>query len=134
MFVTLFGGISFGYFQNGVFTTDTELPFINQVTTITLDKNGNYQQYLMDNEYPVILSTGSNPGNPLLFGAGAELFLANNLPQYENGVLKLEKLGFEPVVVGYIVGGIMSTLGNTSVPSDSAASPYIFRVTLVPKT
>jgi hypothetical protein len=35
-------------------------------------------------------------------------------------------------VVGFIVGGIQSTLPNTTAESDSAASPYIFTVTLVP--
>ena len=33
-------------------------------------------------------------------------------------------------MIGYIVGGIMSTLPNTNVRSDTAASPYIFKVTL----
>lgn len=131
-YVTLFGGISFGFFTNGVFSTDSELPFINQITTITLDKNGNYAQYLMDNEYPVILSTGSNPGNQLLFGAAAKFFPASDVPSFDNGVFELDKLGKEPLLVGYIVGGIMSTLPNTNTGSDSAASPYIFRVTLQP--
>lgn len=131
-YVTLFGGISYGYFDNGVFTTDDELPFINQVTTITYDSNGTYAQYLMDNEYPVIPSTGSNPGNPLLFGAGATFFPAEGVPMYRNGVIKLDKLGDEPIVIGYIVGGIMSTLPNTVTGSDSASSPYIFKVTLQP--
>jgi len=53
------GGISFGYFDNGVFQTDGELPFINQVTTIRIDPQGRFTQYLMDAEYPVILSTGA---------------------------------------------------------------------------
>lgn len=131
-YVTLFGGISFGYFENGAFVTDSELPFINQVTTITLDKEGQYTQFLMDNEYPVIISTGSNPGNPFLFGAGARFFPVQSLPTYDNGVIKLDKLGVDPITIGYIVGGIMSTLQNTNVPSDSAASPYIFKVTLQP--
>ena len=34
MYTVLFGGISYGYFSSGVFNTDAELPFINQVTTI----------------------------------------------------------------------------------------------------
>ena len=46
--------------------------------------------------------------------------------------LKYDTLGTNAVVVGYIVGGIQSTLPNTNVESDSAASPYIFTVTLVP--
>lgn len=132
MYSTLFGGISYGYFDNGVFTTDSELPFINQVTTIALEKTGVYTQYLMDNEFPVILSTGSNPGNQLLFGAAAKFFVANGIKTFKNDVVELDKLGVDPITVGYIVGGIMSTLPNTNTGSDSTASPYVFRVTLVP--
>jgi hypothetical protein len=85
----------------------------------------------MSSEYPFIASTGSNPGNQLLFGARAHLFAADRLPAYGNGVLDLDQLGgSQPRVVGYIVGGIMSTLPNTNTQSDSAASPYIFKVTL----
>jgi hypothetical protein len=133
MYVTLFGGISYGYFDNGIFTTDAELPFINQVTTIAFDKEGNYTQYLMQNEYPVILSTGSNPGNQLLFGTGARFFHAEGVPNYSNKVLKLDKLR-DDTVIGYIVGGIMSTLPNTVSASDSTASPYVFKVTLQPQS
>jgi hypothetical protein len=131
-YTVLMGGLSFGYFAGGTFQTDAELPFINQVTTIKRDQNGAFSQYLMNAEYPVILSTGSNPGNPLLFGASATLIPADGLPTYKNGVLKYDALRSKPVVVGYIVGGIQSTLPNTNTGSDTAASPYIFKVTLVP--
>jgi hypothetical protein len=131
-YTVLMGGISFGFFSSGVFQTDSELPFINQVTTIKRDQNGVFSQYLMNAQYPVILSTASNPGNPLLFGANAMFIPANGLPTYINGVLKYDALGTKSVVVGYIVGGIQSTLPDTNVESDSAASPFIFKVTLVP--
>lgn len=134
MYIISLGGISFGYFQNGSFQTDPELPFINQVTTIKIDEEGHFKQYIMANQYPVILSTGSNPGNQLLFGAGAAFFPDEDLPMYpSNEVFRLEKLGKSPVLLGYIVGGIQSTLPNTSTRLDSAASPYIFRVILTPK-
>lgn len=129
MFLVLPGGISFGYFDNGVFQTDSEIPFINQVTTIKIDKNGNYTQHLMNGEYPVILSTGTNPGNPLLFGAEADFFPSQNIELYKNGVLKLDKIEHSEII-GYIVGGIMSTLPNTNTRADSTASPYIFAVRL----
>ncbi len=132
MYTVIFGGISFGFWQNGVFQTDSEIPFINQVTTIQIDKHGNYTQYLMDAEYPVILSTQSNPGNQLLFGAGAFFIPADDLPTYNNGVVKMNSLGRDPILVGYIVGGIQSTLANTNVITDSAASPYIFNVIFTP--
>jgi len=130
MYTVLFGGISYEYFHNGVFQTDSELPFINQVTTIRIDKHGKFTQYLMDSEYPVILSTQSNPGNQLLFGAGAFFIEAEGLPMHNNGVIKMDELGKSPILLGYIVGGIQSTKHNTDTTSDSAASPYIFKVTL----
>lgn len=129
-YVTLFGGISYGYFQNGVFMTDTQFPFINDVTTIKRDKHGIYSQSLMTAEFPVILSTQSNPGNPLLFGTGAYFITASDIPKYGNEVIKLDKIHGKHTVIGYIVGGIMSTLPNTTSESDSAASPYIFEVIL----
>jgi hypothetical protein len=131
-YTILMGGISFSFFSSGAFQTDAELPFINQVTAIKRDRHGVFSQYLMNTEYPVILSNGSNPGNQLLFGASATLIPVNGLPAYRNGVLKYDALGSDPIVVGYIVGGIQSTLPNTNVSSDTAASPYIFKVTLVP--
>lgn len=131
MYNLFFGGISYGFYSNGVFQTDSELPFINQITTIKMDSNRNFTQYIMDSEYPVILSTRSNPGNPLLFGAGA-YFLPNNILQYPNSVINLDNIR-RPTVIGYIVGGIQSTLPNTNTMADSAASQYVFKVTLVPK-
>lgn len=134
MFVTFFGGISYGFYDaRGVFQTDLEFPFINQVTTIKYQLKNYFRQYLMDAVYPVIPSTGTNPGNPLLFGAGAAFFPVEDLPTYDNGVIRLDRLGHEPLVIGYIVGGIQSTLPNTNTMADSAASPYIFQVTLTPK-
>lgn len=131
MYNIFFGGISYGFFTNGVFQTDTEIPFINQVTTIQIDRNNNFTQYLMNGQYPVIPSTGANPGNPLLFGAGA-YFLTNNIHKYSNGVISLDSIR-RPTVIGYIVGGIQSTLPNTNTDADSSASAYIFKVTLIPK-
>lgn len=130
MYHLFFGGISYGFFSGGTFQTDSEIPFINQVTTVKLDKNGNFTQHIMSSQYPVILSTGSNPGNPLLFGAGA-YFLPNTLTQYPNGVTSLDSIR-QATVIGYIVGGIQSTLPNTNTNADSSASPYVFKVTLVP--
>lgn len=132
MYTVLPGGISFGFFDSGTFATDPEIPFINQVTTVRIDKKGKFEQFLMDGEYPVIPSTGTHPGNTLLFGAGAEFFPVNHLPSYQNGVFRLDKFKGEPLLLGYIVGGIMSTLPNTATISDSAASPYIFKVFLDP--
>jgi len=132
-YTLLLGGRSYGFFQNGVFNTDPEIPFINQVTAIKIDKHGNFTQHLMDNEYPVIASTGSNPGNTLLFGTSAMFFSNPKIPKHTTtGVFKLRSIK-KPTVLGYIAGGIMSTLPNTNTMLDSTASPYIFKVVLTPK-
>ncbi len=128
-YTILLGGLSYGFFQDGTFQKDEDIPFINQVTTIRIDKHKKFKQYLMDAEYPVILSTGSNPGNQLLFGAGAK-FMPVKLPDYKNGVIKLDLLKCKRELIGYIVGGIASTLTFTNTRSDSMASSYIFKVYL----
>lgn len=128
----LLGGISGGYFVGDTFIKDGDLPFINQVTAIRRSHKGNFKQYILDAEYPVIPSTGANPGNPLLFGAGAQFVPADYIAQYPNGVFKLDGIK-EPTLIGYVVGGIQSSVPNTVTRHDSAASPYIFKVTLSPK-
>lgn len=133
MYTVILGGITFEYFQDGVLEQDPELPFTNQVAAIKLDKYGNFSQYIMEGEYPAIFSTQSNPGNRLLFGSDAVFIPANGLEkfQYKQAIFKLDLMK-GPLVIGYIVGGIQSTLMNTNTMSDSAASPYIFKVILEP--
>jgi hypothetical protein len=133
MYVVFPGGMSYGFFSGGVFTTNAEVPFINQITTIKIDKDNVFTQYLMNNEYPYIISPDVNPGNQLLFGSGAVFFPKEDIPLFKNGVIQLDKLPKKKIVIGHIVGGIMSTLPNTSSEADSTASPYIFKVILVPK-
>lgn len=132
MYIVLLGGLSFGYFDPpGVFQTDPEIPFVNQVTTVKIDRHKKITQYIMNNQFPFIASTGSNPGNQLLFGTSAYFIPAEHVSTYSNGVVQLDKIK-GPTIVGYIVGGIMSTLPNTNVITDSTASPYIFEVVVTP--
>jgi hypothetical protein len=130
MYNIFFGGISFGFYVNGTFQTDNEIPFTNEITTVKMDKNGNFTQYLMDGQYPNILSPAVNPNNNLLFG-GSAYFIPNNISSYPNNVINLDNIR-AATVIGYIVGGIASTLPNTNTIFDSYGSPYVFTVTLVP--
>lgn len=132
MYVTFFGGRSFGYWSQGEFHTSSELPFINQFSTIQQDKNGIFTQYLMEGQYPMLLSSNSNYGNPLLFGSEARFIPVDNLPTYDNGVMKLDELN-NPKLIGYIIGGIQSSTPDKIWETDSAASPFIFNVFLHPR-
>ncbi|MEX0940223.1 MAG: hypothetical protein WDZ41_02595 [Candidatus Babeliales bacterium] len=131
MYSILFGGLTFGFFEDNQFKTDTSIPFTNQITAIKRSPIGEYQQILLPIEFPTILSTESNPGNTLRFGAGARFIIEPNIPVFSNRVLDLKSIK-TTTIIGYIVGGIQSTVPNTSTITDSAASPYIFKVTLTP--
>jgi len=132
MYTLLFGGISYGYFENGNFLTSESFPFINQITAVKLDRNNDYTHYILKTTYPEILSTRSNPGNPLLFGAGAQLIPTRDFHETTSKSIYVidECSSKETLTIGYIVGGIASTLPDTSQASDSFASPYIFKVKL----
>ena len=129
MHMLILGGISFITYKDGVFTKDTEFPFTNNITDVCIDSQGQFAQYLMDAEYPVIPSTFANLGNPLLFGSTAQFIPLSRLLKFPNGVISLDDLE-DNAVLGYVVGGIASTVPNTEGPSDSIASSYIFQVKL----
>jgi len=136
MYIVLLGGISFGFFEKTgetlQFKTDAMIPFISQTTTIRIDASGKYTQHLMRNGgFPNILSKKVHPGNRLLFGSEAEVILRNKVPKYDNEVLKLDKIK-KPTVIGYVLGGIASTLPNTNTQADSFPSPYLFEVIVGP--
>jgi hypothetical protein len=135
MYTLFFGGISYGYYENGTLLFDPMVRFINQITTIKRSEDGRHTQYLMDATFPHIESTQSNPGNSLLFGTNAAFFPLEevDVAQYLSGILKLDDIKKERTLIGYIVGGIQSTLPNTIKMSDSAASPYIFTVYITKK-
>lgn len=133
MYIILLGGLTLEYFSNGQLIQDDNLPFNNQVATIKIDKRGNYSQYVMSGTFPLIRSTMSHPGNPLYFGTSADFFPIQRLPEYSHEVLKLDQILFsKPVLLGYMVGGIQSTVTETETITDSSASPYIFKVILEP--
>jgi hypothetical protein len=159
MYTLFFGGLSFLYSINGglyspggSFCQDSGLGFTNDVTTIRIDKNGHYEQYLMRATYPPIVPTFgscpptsypitcnnvvSNSSPVLLFGASATFLALPKLPFYPNAVISLDKLGKEPVLLGYIVGGIVSSAAETCSETgniDTQPSSYIFSVTLIPQ-
>lgn len=136
-YIVVFGGLTFEYLENGALKTDSEIPFTNQVVVIKVDQNNNYTQYLLNTQFPYITSQLSNPGNQLLFGTVSDFIPVVdpcfNLPNlnFPNNIINLDFIR-SPITLGYIVGGIQSTLPNTNTTSDTAASPYIFKVTLTP--
>lgn len=162
MYTLLFGGISAAIISDGsncnnspdpqnncctawvpaagtTFTPCCNLPFSNDITTISVDPDGVYRQYLMSEKYPIVPYTplacpGYNPpaNTHLWFGANAVFIQSDLLPTYPNGVISLDKLQ-SPTFVGYIAGGIASVVTDTNCTTDSQASNYVFKVTILPR-
>ncbi|MFO1058592.1 MAG: autotransporter domain-containing protein [Dongiaceae bacterium] len=128
---TLFGGISAGTWDSGTgtFTPDPNLPFDSTITTIVIDRNGQYTQVVMAAAFPTLLSQTNS--EPLLFGAEAHFFLADGIPTFDNGVIDLDQLmataTSDQLVLGWVYGGIEADAPNFG---HSAASNNAFTVTI----
>jgi hypothetical protein len=139
MYTISFGGISLYTYnlQNGQLTVAAGVsspatpgyPFTNNVTTLERSPNASAQEVLQ-NPDGINTQEYEMPSQfPGLYGAEAAYFAAPGLPQYANGVLKLDQIK-EPTVLGYIYGGIFAPtpLGSTQ----TTATGAIFKVVLVP--
>jgi hypothetical protein len=125
----LFGGLSVMYLDEDLeqVIADDDAPFVNDITSVVIDTNGDYAQYHLG-YFPELLDDDENR---LRFGANAEFFLADGIATYDNGVINLDALSGE-TVIGYIYGGIVSNgphaRGNPNV--ETLASNTIFQVIL----
>ncbi|MBK8441975.1 MAG: T9SS C-terminal target domain-containing protein [Sphingobacteriales bacterium] len=96
----LFGGIAEYYDSSGVLIHDYNVPFVRSIARIAYAEDGTLQEYLLPNKMPALL------------GAAAEFLPAPQVPQYNNGVIKLHQLREKVNLIGYLYGGINSTAGN----------------------
>lgn len=117
-----FGGIAQFYPKDGELIQDDEVPFVNTIGRVSRDANGSMAEYLM------------NEVMPGLMGAGTEFILANGIPTYSNGVVKLNELSGDTIHIGYIYGGIESSAPNiffSNTGTQSSASSNIYKIHLV---
>lgn len=127
MYDVRMGGISLYSYSDGQLTENTSLPWIDDVTTIMRAGNGSYQEYIMS---PLPAVTPGSTGN---YGATAAFFMNQSLPTSTNRVIALNRLR-GPTVVGYMYGGIYSTVAETTGNTFRAtgASNQVFQITLTP--
>jgi hypothetical protein len=92
--------------------------WVDDVSSLVESKIGQYQEYIM-------------PPLPGDYGAYSSVFANPSVPEYGNGVIKLAKLN-RATVVGYIYGGIYSTVAQTTLASQTGASNQVYEVTLTP--
>ncbi|MBN2746559.1 MAG: T9SS type A sorting domain-containing protein [Bacteroidales bacterium] len=117
-----FGGIARYYESNGTLITDDNVPFVKTIARVTRESNGIMSEHKLPVEMPGLL------------GAGAHFIHSENMPFSENQILFLDSLSADTSLVGYIYGGINSTLPNiffTNTGTQSSASSQVFKVMLI---
>jgi hypothetical protein len=111
MHVVLFGGMSQYYYAGDQLIQDDQVPFVRTISRLTRHADGSLEEFLIPIEMPA------------LKGTSAEFILNPQLSRTENGVLLLNDIIADSVLIGHIAGGIQSTslnpfsnnqLGNTS--------------------
>ncbi len=96
---------------------------MDDVTALVQQPNRATQEYEMPSQLPG------------LYGAESRFFAVPGLAQFGNGVFSLDQLLSQPTTLGYVYGGILSSVGNTTNPAaQTMATSAVFKVTLVPTT
>ncbi len=121
MHTLFFGGISRYYLNaDGVLKDDPEVPFVKTISLITRKADGSMTE----------LKLGEMPS---LLGAGATFLPAASLAMSQDGIVNLDALPNENTLIGYVVGGIESSLPNILFIDDgtlSNASGKVYKVFL----
>jgi hypothetical protein len=120
-----FGGIAQYYDDQGTLVQDNNVPFVNTIARVTRDGEGHMSEYKLPEEMPALL------------GAGGEFIHAEGIPEYENGVIRLDDLQDDKVMVGYLFGGISSSAPNIffiNNGDESQASSMVYKVWLTKET
>jgi hypothetical protein len=123
MHTMFFGGTGMYYYDtvDMMIKVDSLVPFVDDISLVTRNNAGNFIETL----YPIRM--------PGLLGTNAEFILNENIPQYDNGVIKFRDLNAR-TFVGYIFGGIKATGPNpgTGGMGTSSASDVILKVYIRP--
>ncbi|MBK8955244.1 MAG: T9SS C-terminal target domain-containing protein [Saprospiraceae bacterium] len=122
MHTIFFGGIAQFYDSSGILVQDNNVPFVKTVARVTRTADGSMAEYKLPVELPGLL------------GAGSEFIPLENLPRYENSVLKLDDFPNGVTHLGYIFGGISSAAANVfwiNDGSQSVASSQLIKVNLI---
>lgn len=122
MHTIFFGGIAQYADEDGKLVEDSDVPFVKTISRVTQDAQGMLTEYKLSIEMPGYL------------GASAEFIPASGIPRYDNGVIKLDQLRGDSMLVGYVYGGIESTAANIFWINDSdqsVAHPVAYKVYVV---
>lgn len=122
MHTVFFGGIAQYYESDGNLIQDNNVPFVKTIARVTRDASNQLTEYKMPIEMPSFI------------GASSELIKNKNLAHYDNGIIKLDSIIDDSVLVGYIYGGIKSSARNIFFTNDgtqSSTENQIYKVYLL---
>lgn len=122
MYTTQLGGISLYYrFPPTLeLKRDGGLPFIDEITTMTVTPDGKSSECVAMNRLPGFL------------GAGAVFFSSPAAARYENNVLKMDAIKSR-TLVGYMYGGILSSSPHSTHGEPTYASSKAYPIYITPK-
>ncbi|MCU0432351.1 MAG: hypothetical protein MUC87_02725 [Bacteroidia bacterium] len=120
MYTTIFGGIV----ENAADTSQAS--FTKKVMTISRDLQTNTTTYTTD---AALMTASDNK----YYGAESDFILAPNAPLYNAtyGIVDFDALpANQPLVIGYVFGGIIASAPDNNGQSNSSASNKVFKVTV----
>lgn len=123
MHTFFFGGISQFYIKDGNIIQDNNVPFVNTVSRVTRFEDGSMEEVFFDSKLPEYI------------GSSAAFVINDSLPHNSKDIIFIRRLNGTPILLGYIIGGIMSpetnpfTVNNTGV---TKANSTIYKVWLTP--
>jgi hypothetical protein len=122
MHTLFFGGMSQYYYQNGSIIQDNEVPFVKTISRLTRYPNGNLVEYKLPEEMQQ------------LKGAGAEFIINPQLPLTAEGIINVNSIQSDTILIGHIYGGILSSELNpfsNNNHDSTLADPAILAVKLI---
>ncbi len=121
MSTVFFGGMSMYQLDSitGALLTDTLIPFVNTISKVVRFADSTMIEY-------------SNPERmPELTGTNSQFIADANIPVLQEGIIDLNSLPLGTTFVGYLIGGITSTLPHVSnTPALSHAGNVVYKVYL----
>ena len=119
MYSVFFGGIS-KHFYNSTqkkLVEDNNMPFVKDIAVLIRRSNGKSEEQILPIQFDELL------------GSNAKWIPSTGIPQYENGVIKLDAVPGR-MLAGYIFGGIKALIPNIT---PSSASNRLFKVYVQPQ-
>lgn len=117
-----FGGISEFYFSENELVRDRNVPFVKTISRLSRYADGSLHEFALPVEMPS------------LTGANGEFITNHKLSVYSNGIINLNKIKGDSVLIGFIYGGIISTEINPFTRNNNestSVSNIIYEVRLI---